>query len=338
MLGALFAVLSALSFGFSNISARRGVVGSSASYGLYITVILGVPLFAVAAAVTGQLLNIFDLSWTALGLLAAAGVLHFLAGRYCNYRCIDAIGANRAQPIQMTNTIYSVAVAVVVLGEELTPMMIAGIVLIMVGPLIMVERRRQPLPETAAAAGPTIAAGVPAAAPAVPPEAPPPFALSPSKGAPKPNAATSPRYAEGYTFGFLSAMAYGTSPIMIRYALEDTGLGVAGGLVAYVAASTVLLASLALPGRIHDLRGFSMSVIPLFLASGVAVFMAQLFRFAALAIAPVSVVTPLTRLSVVFTPGLGFVFNRRLESFSLRVLAGIALSALGVALLALGLP
>lgn len=310
MLGALLAVCSALSFAFSTITARRGVIGSSASFGLYITVILGVPLFAIAALATGQLFDTFDLSTEALAMLAGAGVLHFLIGRYCNYRCIDAIGSNRSQPLQATNTIYSVVVAVLVLSEEVTPLMGVGIVLLVVGPLIMVERRR-PAP-----ASPNAPAS--AAAP------------------PRPNAATNPRYVEGYTFGLLSAAAYGTSPIMIRYALEDTGLGIAGGMVAYVAAAGVLILALAIPGRIRDLRGFSLQVVPMFAASAVAVFLAQLFRFAALAIAPVSLVTPLTRLGVVFVPTLSFVFNRNLESFSPRVLTGIALSGLGAVLLALG--
>ena len=188
-------------------------------------------------------------------------------------------------------------------------------------PLIMVERRRQRQPEPAAARAVAQAAGATA---------------STAEAAPRPNAATSPRYLEGYTFGLLSALAYGTSPIMIRYALEDTGLGIAGGMVAYIAAAALLLATLAIPGQLKNMRGFDVKVVPLFFASAVAVFLAQLFRFAALAIAPVSLVTPLTRLGVVFVPTLGFVFNRNLESFSLRVLTGIALSGVGAVLLALG--
>ena len=322
MLGALFAVLSALSFAFSTITARRGVIGSSASFGLYITVILGVPLFAVAALATGQLFDTLDLSTEALVMLAGAGVLHFLIGRYCNYRCIDAIGSNRAQPLQTTNTIYSVVVAVIVLGEEVTVLMGVGIALLVVGPMIMVERRRQRQPEPIAARA--AAASQPSGA------------ASAGGSPPRRNAATDPRYVEGYTFGLLSAAAYGTSPIMIRYALEDTGLGIAGGMVAYIAAASVLILALAIPGRVRDLRGFDLKVVPMFTASAVAVFLAQLFRFAALAIAPVSLVTPLTRLGVVFVPTLSFVFNRNLESFSLRVLTGIALSGVGAVLLALG--
>ena len=320
MLGALFAVLSALSFAFSTITARRGVIGSSASFGLYITVILGVPLFAIAALATGQIFDTFDLPPEDMAMLAGAGVLHFLIGRYCNYRCIDAIGSNRSQPLQATNTIYSVVVAVIVLSEEVNSLMGVGIVLLVIGPMIMVERRRQRQAEPVAAQ----AAEQPAAA------------ATPAAGTPRPNAATNPRYVEGYTFGLLSAAAYGTSPIMIRYALEDTGLGIAGGLIAYVAAAGLLIATLAIPGQLKNLRGFDLKVVPMFTASAVAVFLAQLFRFAALAIAPVSLVTPLARLGVVFVPTLSFIFNRNLESFSPRVLTGVALSGLGAVLLAIG--
>ena len=326
MLGALFAVLSAATFGVSNIANRRGVGGSSASFGLYITVILGVPLFVIASAVTGQLLNIFDLPTRAWLLLSSAGVLHFLLGRYCNFRAIDAIGANRTQPIQMTNTLYSVGIAVALLGEEVTLLMGVGIALIMVGPGVMVERKKRTKSAQPVSASVTPIAG----------GAPDDEATPGTRVATPGNAATSPRYAEGYFFGFISAMAYGTSPVMIRSALDDTGLGVAGGLVAYAAAAAVLVASLVIPGKIRELRGVDVKVLPYFMVSTVAVFLAQMFRFAALAIAPVTVVTPLARLGVVFTPTLGFIFNRHLESFSPRVLMGIAISALGAILVALG--
>lgn len=320
MLGALFAVLSAATFGISNVATRRGVVGSSASFGLYITVILGVPLFVVASAVTGQLLDIFDLSARAWMLLSSAGILHFLVGRYCNFRAIDAIGANRTQPIQMTNTVYAIIVAIVLLGEELTLLMGVGIALIMIGPAVMVERSKKPKPAPAATDAPSETAPAATATVTAPP-----------------NAATSPRYAEGYLYGFMSAAAYGTSPVMIRSALDDTGLGIAGGLVAYAAAAGVLVASFVIPGKLKEVRSVDMKVLPYFLVSTVSVFLAQMFRFAALAIAPVTVVTPLTRLGVVFTPTFGFFVNRNLESFSPKVLIGIAISALGAILLALGI-
>ena len=55
-----------------------------------------------------------------------------------------------------------------------------------------------------------------------------------------------PRYLAGYLFASLAAIAYGTTPIMARFALEHTGpsTGILGGLIAYVAATAVV--SLAL--------------------------------------------------------------------------------------------
>ena len=44
MVGAFFAVISTVSFGFHNVAMRRGVLGAAAVQALYVTVILGVPV------------------------------------------------------------------------------------------------------------------------------------------------------------------------------------------------------------------------------------------------------------------------------------------------------
>ena len=102
-LGVVFSLLSAASFGINEAMTRRGMQGASASQGLYITVTFGVPAFLLAAIVTGQfgqaagVISPMGLVW-----LGAAGIVHFLGGRYCNYRSIGAIGANRSQPLRST--------------------------------------------------------------------------------------------------------------------------------------------------------------------------------------------------------------------------------------------
>ena len=55
-----------------------------------------------------------------------------------------------------------------------------------------------------------------------------------------------PRYLAGYIFASLAALAYGTTPIMARFALEHTGpaTGILGGLIAYVAATAVVALAL----------------------------------------------------------------------------------------------
>ena len=135
--------------------------------------------------------------------------------------------------------------------------------------------------------------------------------------------------AEGYIFGLLAAVGYGSSPIMIRTALEDSGISMLGGLVSYSAATLVLMLMLTWPSRRAAMQGIDRRALRLLLVGGVIVFGAQMSRYVALSIAPVSLVAPLGQLSPVFVVIFSFLFNRRIESFGPRVLIGILLAMTG---------
>src|SRR4029079_10913367 len=94
VLGVVLAALSAATFAFNNASARRGVLTGSVAQALAITVPIGVPRFLLVALTTGQLGALSHCPGEAIGLLALAGVLHFVVGRYGNFRAAQAIGAN----------------------------------------------------------------------------------------------------------------------------------------------------------------------------------------------------------------------------------------------------
>ncbi len=64
-------------------------------------------------------------------------------------------------------------------------------------------------------------------------------------------------------------------------------------------------------------------------------FLAQMSRFAALSIAPVAVVSPLQRSGAIFTLGLSWAGNRKLEEITWRVVLGIFISVGGAVLLIL---
>ena len=211
---------------------RRGMMRASASFGLYVTVILGVPLFAVAALVTGQIFDADEITSNGYVLLAGAGILHFLVGRYCGFRAGAAIGANRNQPLLTTSILYSVILAIIVLDESITWAMFGGMALVVVGPMLMIERSRVKGDAGVPAKPPTglPASGLPsdpsstlisgdAVATAAKPDAKPD--MPPLK------------MAEGYFFGLAAAAIYGNTPIMVRAALEDSELGIMGGLASY---------------------------------------------------------------------------------------------------------
>ena len=320
MIGALIALSSAFCFALSDVFVRRGVAKAPVSYGAFITVLLGVPLFALGALLFGQLLRVGEISGEGYLYLIAAGIIHYVVGRYFNYAAINAIGATRAAPVQALGLPYSVLIAFLFLDEGVTLGMAAGIALIMIGPLLMVERRRSPSPVAAAiieGADADIAnapvATEPVAAPAQP------FVL---------------RQTEGYVFAVIAAISYGSSPVLIRAAIGgDPDVSILGGLVTYVAAAVLLLASLILPARRPLLKALNLPTFQVFFGAGFAVFLAQMFRFIALSEASVAVVATLLRFGSVFTLILSWYFNKHLENINWRVVAGVVLSVAGAILL-----
>ena len=199
--------------------------------------------------------------------MAGVGVLHFVFGRYCNYSANQVAGVNLTAPVVQLQVLVTLVLAVVILHEPCTALQMIGGALILAGSLIT---QRQPQPRGAA-----------------PTQAPPLRAA----------------LSQGYVFASLAALAYGTSPIMARFALEAHRPGDRH------------------PGRIDRLRrgdgggraGAVLAAGPArrlcaeagercrwFACSGVFVAMAQGFFFAAVAVAPIMLVMPLLQLSLVF--------------------------------------
>ncbi|MCY4449420.1 MAG: DMT family transporter [Chloroflexi bacterium] len=313
--GALLALVSAFSFSVNFILVRRGFAdaGATAAQGAFITVLLGVPFGLAAVVITGQLFNFDQISLDGYLLLAAAGIVHFGIGRYCNYRGIAAIGAPRAATIQAIAVPYSVLMAMVLLGERPTILMFVGIALILGSPALMIDRGKRPAPAAEPATGNAASSGA---------------ATTSAKPA------VEMRMVEGYTFSLLASVGYGSSPILIRAALEDaSGVAAVGTFIAYVGASAVLMATLALPAQRHLIGTINVRYMRLFGGAGFSVFMAQLLRFFALSIADVSIVNPLMRMIGVFTLILSYLVNRRLEHITLGVVLGVLVSFGGSALL-----
>ena len=300
LLGVIFSLISSFSFSVNTVLARRGLARAAASAGAFVTVMIGVPMFLVAALVTGQLFNAGDVTLTAYAQLAAAGIIHFGFGRYCNYRATSAIGATRTAPVQALTVPYAVLIAFLFLGETVNIGMGIGIALMLAGPAMMVER--SPVRAVQGAS-----------------DTQPAFEL---------------KQAEGYLFAALSIAFYGTSPILIRAALAGTtDLAVFGGLVAYTAAAGALIVTLVVPARRELIGAMRFGTVRLFLGAGFFVFAAQMFRFIALSLAPVALITPLQRTGGIFVLGLSWAINRHLEKITWEVVVGFLISVGGAVVL-----
>ena len=108
MLGAILAILSAVTFAFNNAAVRRGVVTGTPGQAMAITVPIGVGCFLLAAITTGEIARLGQFPPAAAGWMAGVGLLHFLLGRYCNYRANQAAGMNLTAPvIQLSSSPWS---------------------------------------------------------------------------------------------------------------------------------------------------------------------------------------------------------------------------------------
>ena len=303
MLGGLFAILAAATLAFNNVSVRRGVLTGSVAQAIFITVPIGVPIFLLFALAVGQLDRIATFSRSSLFLLCLAGFLQFFWGRYFNYKATEAMGSNVASPVVNTNLVVSLVLAVAFLNEALTPLRLLGIGLTFVAPGIILRTRRKRVDGDGGAAKPTFR----------------------------------PQFLKGYTFAILCALGFGTSPILVRTALEGTGAtgGITGGLVSYGAATVFVILVLLWPGQWAHARAISRTSARWFTVSGVFVGISQMFRYMALAIAPVTVVQPLQQTAAVFRVIFGWMLNREHESFDGWVLLGIFVSLTGGLCLAL---
>src|SRR5262245_58627319 len=96
VLGALFALIGAACFAWTNAGVRRGVRSGSVVQATAISLPIGVPAFLIALLVAGHPGIIFELPPFSVWIFATVGITHFCIGRYCNYRAINAIGTNLA--------------------------------------------------------------------------------------------------------------------------------------------------------------------------------------------------------------------------------------------------
>src|SRR5437764_11502810 len=94
LLGVLYAALGAFTFALNNVAVRRGVVTGSVLQGMAITVPIGGLSFLVMTVTFGELGQLVVFPAGALAGLAGQGMVHFVLGRYCNYKSNQLMGVN----------------------------------------------------------------------------------------------------------------------------------------------------------------------------------------------------------------------------------------------------
>jgi drug/metabolite transporter (DMT)-like permease len=297
LLGVLYAALGAFTFALNNVAMRRGVVTGSVLQGMAMTVPIGGLSFLAMTAAFGELGQLAAFPAVAIAWLAGQGVVHFVFGRYCNYKSNQLVGVNLSAPVVQLQVAVAMVLAVATLHEKFTVLQAIGSALMLGGS----------------------------------------FVTQTKIGKSREKASFQPHIVAGYLFAFGAAVCYGSSPLMARQAfLSAPGSATAAaGCFAYAAATLFFSLVLLKPGSWADIKAMSRANVPWFLSSAVLVAISQAFVYASLAVAPLMVVTPILQLSLVFRLLLSQCINRDYEVMNTAVIAGALTAVLGSILVSL---
>jgi drug/metabolite transporter (DMT)-like permease len=298
MLGVTFGLCSAVAYGVNAVITRRGVLRASSNYIATISIFTGPLFFFLLAGVTGDLFRIDRFSWQAHLFFALSGVIHFAFGRTWGYKSIALIGSTRSYIVTSFYPVVSIALAMIVLGETIKPLMAFGIVLTLAGPLLTLMES-----STGSVVKPDL------------------------------KAVDRQTLNIGILYGVGAAVFWGSSSIFIKLGLEKGGSPVGGSLIAYLVASMTISPSLLNRDKRKEILYADKKAFHLALVSGLTTNIAQFLRFLALEYGSVIMVTLLSRTTPLWVLLLSFVFNREYESFSRWVLLGNGLLIIGTILI-----
>jgi len=143
MLGILLSALAAASWGLGAIFVRLGMVNVRPTTGTLVSLVASlaflvpIALISERAKLGSALMAIpaATLTWMAL-----SGVLNFGLGRLTNYNSVRLAGVAKTSPILAISPLFSVLLAVLFLGEGVTPLLLLGSVSIVAGTLLVVMK------------------------------------------------------------------------------------------------------------------------------------------------------------------------------------------------------
>ena len=132
MLGIAFGLMAATCWGFSAILVRLGLQHIRPTTGTWLSLLPGCVLIMGLALVFNR--DVFPtLTVVAFLWFALSGLFNFALGRLFNAVSIQMAGVARATPLFSTAPLFATILAVIFLGESVTPWLIVGTVTIVCG-------------------------------------------------------------------------------------------------------------------------------------------------------------------------------------------------------------
>ena len=132
MTGIVFSLLAASGFAATAVFARTALQRMSAPYGTLLSLFVSTVAAMIIAAVLhpDELLGI---GVVALGWLFLVGFLNFPLGRMFNYTSVTMVGVSKASTVVATSPLFATILAVIILGERVSPITLLGTVAVIGG-------------------------------------------------------------------------------------------------------------------------------------------------------------------------------------------------------------
>jgi len=143
LVGVGFAVLSALCLAAQSLAVRLGSKTHSITAVIAVMYTVNLAVFVPVTAVVAY--PVYDVTWTAVAAFTVSGLLGSLVARYCYFIGIERLGSSRTEPLKALLPLFAVGAAVVFLGEQVTPILLVGVALLVAGGIaVTLEARDSP--------------------------------------------------------------------------------------------------------------------------------------------------------------------------------------------------
>lgn len=139
-MGETLAILSMTLFALTNIAIVRGHDGKSRSSGAFLSIVITFLVSALIWLITVLRNGWPDVNATVVGWFALGGFLTIFVGRVFLYASIQQLGAVRASAVKRLNPFFSVLLAILILGETISPPMMLGMLLIVMSFAVLVRQ------------------------------------------------------------------------------------------------------------------------------------------------------------------------------------------------------
>jgi DME family drug/metabolite transporter len=289
MFGVALALLSAMSFGLSQILVRKNLDKSTYIYiSLVVTIMGNVILWPLALT----FIDLSTVNFEGLLLFVFAGLLAPGIARLFYFKGMETAGISANASIFATYPLYTSIIAILLLGEEITVENWIGLVCIIAGVIFV---------------GRSIHKGD-----------------SSHKSVSK----------KGFIIPVLGSLAIAFSQIVRKEGLNIYNQPLLGVAVGYTTALIVYPIVMAFSKDAGASR-FSRQDMRLFWKPGVGIAAGWLLSFLALSQEMVSIVAPILQTELLFILFFAYIFLRKIEKYSLKLVASAFLIIVGVVLISI---